>query len=495
MKKVIALFLITTLLTTGCATKKDEKSSKVNLDGKIIGEINVSCYDTMVYLPYIEEAVKKFETKYPNTKINVSSFSKMPEMKTVVNDDGSVLQLMTSENDEQAKSDYINKVNTEIMSSNGADIYAMDILPSYKYAEASQIENLNDYIKVDGSFNKADYRENILKAVEYKGEQYIFPIDYSFEYLAYDKTLFGEEEINEINKKNLFTFDELFSIAKSSFENKNEEIKMFEFFGSEHLFRTQFNMNYSKFIDIENRKADFTNGEFISLLENFNIYNEKGYVKDSMPKNIIETGESIPKINLEQNDEQFFYKNKMQMGILGDVYKNENINYITTFGSNSTNDEVFGILSNDKGEVSSSYSQAYAINSSSKNKKLAWEFIKFLASEEMQMSANLFSRPINKSAFDKKAKEEITGEFYEKMNSDAIKTEADRALTEDETKAYDKYLTLLNELSNAININFIQDTIVNDIVFNEVTNYFDGKKSAKEVASQVQNKVELYLSE
>lgn len=503
MKKLLSLFLVSVLFVTGCGAKTTEDNkgatqkptdnkdttSDIKLGGEITGDLKVSCYDSIFYLPYLKEAGKKFEAKYPGTKINIESFSKLPEMQNIKNDDGTVTQVIKAENDEQSKKDYINKINTEIMSNSGADLYAMDVLPFYKYADSSQIENLNDYIKADTTFNKSDYHENILKAMEYKGGQYIFPTEYSLNYLAYDKSLFDENLITELNKKNVHTFDELINIAKTAFDtinkDKDKPIRMFDFFNSEMMFKTEFNLSYSKFVDIENKKANFIDGEFVKLLEKPKLYADQGYIKP----------ESTEKMDtfVMQNDEQVFYKYKKQYSLLGDVYKNENMSFIGGGTSNTDNDKPAGLVSNEQGQVSSTYTQAYSINSNSKNKNLAWEFMKFLASEEMQSSFTL-DLPINKAAFDKKAKQAITGELYQKSDSNAPKTE-DRALTDDEKKAYDEYISILNELSNNLNVHFIDDIVINDVIFNEVNNYFSGKKSAEEVAKFIQNKVELYLSE
>ncbi|QHI73531.1 type 2 periplasmic-binding domain-containing protein [Aminipila terrae] len=156
MKKWIAVLCIVALgfSVTGCG-QKQEASLKQMLSEKLSGEITVSCYDTMMYKDFLENAAKVFEKKHPGTKINVEGFAPMPEVKKM--EDGSVMT--SSTNNEQEQADYISKVNTELMSGKGADILAMDVLPYYKYADGGQLENLQNYMDADSSFDIKDYKK------------------------------------------------------------------------------------------------------------------------------------------------------------------------------------------------------------------------------------------------------------------------------------------------------------------------------------------------
>jgi len=134
---------------------------------EINGEITVSCYDLSMSQSFLEEAARQFEQKYPGTKVNITSFSAMPEVKKS-EQDGEQIQAVIQEDDPQGRTDYISKTSTSLMSGQGADLLAMDVLPVYKYVESGQLENLKEYLDQDIDFNSSDYQDNILKALEFQ---------------------------------------------------------------------------------------------------------------------------------------------------------------------------------------------------------------------------------------------------------------------------------------------------------------------------------------
>ena len=99
--------------------------------------------------------------------------------------------------------------------------------------------------------------------------------------------------------------------------------------------------------------------------------------------------------------------------------------------------------------------------------------------------------PINNEARTEKAKADIKGmSFNPKTNQEENQGEA---LTESQQIALDRYTKTMDELSEELNYYPIQDDTINDMVDNEVAHYFDGSKSAEEVAKTLQKKLELYF--
>jgi ABC-type glycerol-3-phosphate transport system substrate-binding protein len=71
-------------------------------------------------------------------------------------------------------------------------------------------------------------------------------------------------------------------------------------------------------------------------------------------------------------------------------------------------DEIAGLLTNEAGQAAFRCYQSYGMNANSKNKTLAWEFIKFMLSEEMQQSLNLLGFPVNNAALIENSKVNMT---------------------------------------------------------------------------------------
>ena len=166
MKKWIAIVCAATLVfsVTSCGQTK-EASVEQLLREKLAGEVTVSCYDTMFYKDFLEKAAKTFEKKNPGTKINVESFAPMPDVKTSQSGD-TMISVVSTGDDTQERAGYIGKINTELMSGEGADVLAIDILPYYKYADSGQLEDLQDYMDADSSFDSSDYCERCIGSNE-----------------------------------------------------------------------------------------------------------------------------------------------------------------------------------------------------------------------------------------------------------------------------------------------------------------------------------------
>ncbi|MDR0313885.1 MAG: hypothetical protein LBI14_09835, partial [Treponema sp.] len=192
MKNVFCGFLtmVILLILAGCGKSASGGTglSPEFFDSKIEGQITVSAYDTLLYKTYLEEAARGFEALYPGTKVNIETFSAMPIYTTIM-EGGVEYTMVETSDDPQSRQDYLSRINTNLMSGRGADLYATDILPLHKYVESKTLENLEPYMNLDPSFNKVDYRQNILEALCYKDGIWFMPMDYDFRYFAYDSIL------------------------------------------------------------------------------------------------------------------------------------------------------------------------------------------------------------------------------------------------------------------------------------------------------------------
>lgn len=119
-----------------------------------------------------------------------------------------------------------------------------------------------------------------------------------------------------------------------------------------------------------------------------------------------------------------------------------------------------------------------SINSRSQNKEEAWEFVKYLLSEDIQ-----FYLSENNFAVNRKADERRIAAFAEEL-------EKYNLLGDDNIEA-------INDIKNSLNKNAalgVPDELFNTI-WEEVKAYLCGSGSAEETAKVIQNKVELYLNE
>ena len=499
MKKICFLFLIFTVLIifAGC---KNGKSAGEGPDSdffkrKIEGEITISAYDTMSYRSYLEEAARAFEEQYPGTKVNIETFSSMPEIRT----GGSGNMQMTSvqmQNDPQSRSDYLSRVNTSIMSGTGADIYAMDIIPLHKFVESGNLENLELYMNLDPDFKKNEYRQNIFDASKYSGGLWFLPMDYTFNYFAYDSTLIPSGITSGFgNNKSFNTFD-LFRIGIPLYDNTYRIFNINDFDrGMGGMFNQLFNENFEEFVSLKTgrvffeRSADSQDISFANLLVSVREYGQQGYI----PRAI--TGQQdagrIMRQAMDAPKDRFFFKLNNNFS-LATQYMRSTGRMVAMFSSGSVlgiedDDKVAGIQANADGSVPYRFNQGFGINSQSKNKETAWAFIRFLLSEEMQLSTNLnvMGLPVHNEARSQKSEMTFTGSLYG-MSA---------ALNEQGRRSLQEYMTEIESLSGLINSYNVRDTNISDMVAQDVQFFIDGSRTAEEAARILQNKADLYLSE
>lgn len=132
------------------------------------------------------------------------------------------------------------------------------------------------------------------------------------------------------------------------------------------------------------------------------------------------------------------------------------------------------------------------VNANSGNKEGAWEFIRFLLSEETQHSLEIYNTPVSKSAFAAQAQKEIEEGAVVEIQGVTGKVrkmiKGDEDLTEEKAQEIEAFL----EDARALPIRTVP---ILDIICEESRDYFDGSKSAEDVIKVIKNRVSLYTQE
>jgi len=456
---------------------------------EITGEITVSAFEAVTYGSFLEEAARAFELKYPGTTVNVEIFSAMPEIRRRETGDGRVMAVMGMEDDTAARNDYIQAINTELMSGRGPDILAMDILPLYKYIERGVLTDLRPFMEADANFNSSDFRENILAASMIDERLYMLPMDFMFNFYTYDSYLLPglSSRLTDIR----VSTEELIELGSEVFEEVNDRLDahayMFNLNGGRQrpsMFQTMFDQNFTNFVDIRGRSANFNDGTFAEFLEDIQSYVEKGYIRAGA-QDFAQIAGGGPEMLERMREERFFFKPKNILNLVSSFYQNPNAPMLmrgVALG-NEEDDVIAGIASNPFGETPFTYTQAYAINANSDNQATAWAFISFLASYEMQTSMNLRGLPVHNEAFNQRLERDL----LRQMGLSSLDSQGQSILAD--------FKATVNEMAAAINIFFIQDNAITQIIDAELEHFFDGSRSALDVAANIQNRVNLYLNE
>jgi len=463
----------------------------------IRGEITVSAYDSMMYRSYLEEAARAFEAKYPGTKVNVETFSAMPEVRNM--DQGNFrATAVQGYDDSQGRADYLSRVNTNIMSGTGADVYAMDVLPLHKFVGSGTLENLEPYMNIDPGFNRAELRQNILDALRYRNGTWFLPMDYTFNYYAYDSSLIPAQIASGFGVDKSFSTDDLFKLGIPLYDGNYKLFNTVDYMrGPGGMFSQLLNESIKSYINLETSRPNFLDGGFTGLLSSVSNYAEKGYI----PRGVTgqqgggqqgggQQGGNLMQRSMTPTD-RYYFKLNGNVSLMGQFTRSSGMMLrMMTMGVNPAideDDEIAGIQANADGSVPFGFNQGFGINSQSKNKETAWAFIKFLLSKEMQLSTNLmsFGFPINNAARAEKAELSFTGSLFSQS----------AVLSDQQRQVLERYKAAVEKLSDNINSFVVQDASINDMIAQEVQYYFGGSRTAAEVARVLQNKADLYLSE
>ncbi|MCL2059170.1 MAG: extracellular solute-binding protein [Oscillospiraceae bacterium] len=541
------------------------------------GALSISAYDTMAYSSSLEAAAQAFNEKYPDVEIVIDTFSAMPELKRSESPDGRTASMSAQiVDDPQGRADYANKVNTSLMSGAGADILAVDVIPIAKYVESGLLENLSPYMEQDPGFDPAQYRSNILDAVSWKGGTWFLPMDYMFNYYTYDTTLIDSGLIGDVpggfGADSAFTTEQLFELAIPLYDGETMIINTPSYTGfSNSLLARLLRERWSEFVDIANKRANFTSGSFVEMLNKVVDYDDSGYVPGSLAGQV-DLELAMDRMAQAPTD-RYYFKPSQNMSLLTFFLRQSQSRYNVGFSIGGASaidddDELAGIAANADGAVPFTYTQAFAINANSTNKHAAWEFIKFMLGGEMQASGAggiLRGLPVHNETRERQMENMITsmatGMGMRTSGSGAVgygrigrgsgdsadqgggggapnnsqgggnpggsgnpdgtadspggtannpgggsadlsdeDPEAQRVSPDDMLQEIDpeilkKYNDTIERFSDQINTFEIKDAIIDDMIQAEVSYFFEGAKTADEVAATLQSKVELYLNE
>lgn len=242
-------------------------------------------------------------------------------------------------------------------------------------------------------------------------------------------------------------------------------------------------MSGNQFIDWESGTCNFNSDEFVQMLEFIKTFPE-------------EIDDEIFTDEYWNNYESMWREGK----VIGTVY------YLSNFRDyNNTEKGTFGEKitmigfpsSNEDGSVISADMQ-FALSSKSSNKEGAWAFLRTFLTDEYQEENVRYGFPISIKRLNELAAEAREKPYY--MDENGNKEEYDSTyyingqeiiippMTKEETDAFIEQLYSFTQV-------YKQDDTLLNIITEESAPYFAGQKSAKDVASIIQSRVQIYVNE
>lgn len=444
-KRIIGAGLTVSLLCsvfTACGNNA-ESANQPYVQPEMKGEITVSVYQSEEWL---EMAVQMFEKKYPDMKVRVEPFYTGMDTYIVENGGVSLVDRPTG----QTKEDYATWLNTQLLSGNAGDIIiTSEGLAIQKYENMGVFEDLSFYLDNTAEFNEESYHMNIFDAYRTEtGELYQFPVSaMACPLFIFDKKIAEETgKAENINGKAM-TWREALTLGEEMYDASSLPGKGMP--EARTILANIFTKEVAASVDYTNEKVQLREKELFEILEAF---------------------------------DEFGYYNAYTWDAGSDNFKIFGLEYTPDTTAAGVLVMSGGCLaaqwmqSDGKVHLSPYFTKDFGINSRSENKDLAWEFLKFLLSDEVQTLPAFPYAGINKNGL--RARIETycsTSEIFDGRSEEML-------------KMIDGWLSLVNGYRP-------EDTDLIQLGDGILAEFLDGTLTAEEAVQEAGFRLEQYLSE
>ncbi len=359
----------------------------------------------------------------------------------------------------------LTQFNNEITSGAGPDIIDLSMGNADLYIAKGIMEDLNPYIDAAG-IKRDDYVEKAFHAYAVGDKMYgIVP---SFSVM----TVMGKT--SDVGEKQGWTIDDVMNLMQS----KPEGTELFSYCAKDTMLYYMCNMSLDSFIDWETGECKFDDGYFEKVLEFANQF----------PKEV------------EYNEEDESVPSKIQSGklLLQEIGISDMQSYqmyAMMFGEPIT---FIGFPTNGGTGSYIAPATAMGINAKSENKEGAWEFLKTLIEEDYQKNSVEWNFPVLKTALDAQFEEAMEPEYME-VNGEKVEQpkttwgwdDFEAEIFAAKQEEVDAVKALIESIDGTVSNN----EEISKIIAEEAAAYFEGQKSAKDVAGIIQSRVKIYVNE
>lgn len=405
-----------------------------------IKSITLACINTDEQL---EQRVIKSNKKNPETRIRIKTF----------------WEEIGEEDYEDAMARFVTNMasdpDVDVVYFNGYTPYA-DMM---NFASKGLLIDLNTYLESDAEVKRDDLMASILNACTYNNMLVGLPTGFSV------STVIGKA--SDVGTKPGWTFDDM----KALLESKEPGTQLFYGRTREWALQMCMNLGYKQFVDMENATCTFDTQEFVDVLEFANLFPEEFDWNTAEDETILM---NQGKVLLSAYNLTDFAEIQLYTEIFGD--KLTYIGYPTIEGN--------GALM--------TMGSTFAVTKNCEMPEHAWKLIReyFLPVEEDANSQGYYSYnlSIRNDEFDKFCKNAMSDDNNGSWGWGDFEVEIKPATQEqvDEVKDLIANITAVDGAVSSAMLNIINE---------EAAAFFNGQKSAQEVASIIQSRMQVYLSE
>lgn len=365
----------------------------------------------------------------------------------------------------------VTQLNNDIISGNMPDILIGSTnLPMDTYISKGLIADVSALIEKDEELSKTEFIQNVFDAYSVKGKlYYVIP---SF----YVRTVMGKTSV--LGDRTSWNMEEFQQFV----ESLPEGTQAFGELTRDYFTYMMLQYAGSDFVDVSTGKCNFDSPEFIGMLEYAKTLPTEISYDDNMDA-YWSNYQSQYRENRTALMETYISSVK-DMSTYINGYFGEDVTYI---GFPSA-DGVGSVIGADN---------MYAISAKSANLDGAWQFVRYYLTDENQENLD-WGLPVSRKAFDAKAQEALEKPYY--LDENGNKVEYDNTFDiNGESIVIDplnqaQIDQLVNALTSTTKAVYYNSDIEN-IISEETAAFYEGQKSAEEVAKIIQSRAQIFVDE
>ena len=376
--------------------------------------------------------------------------------------------LYNSESDYEAG---ITRLNTDIASGKVPDIVVInDSMPVESYISKGLFEDLKPYIEKDEELDITNYMPNVLEAYSVDGKLYRLVPYYTINTLIAKTSDVGQERgwtVQDVN--------ELMS-------TKPEDAMFLNYVDRRTMLLYCMSSAGNQYVDWENGTCSFDTDSFIEMLDFLKQFPETigdDMYTDEYWENYDSMWREGKVVAMMYNVSGFRDYQYVQQGTFGEP--------VTMIGYPTGNGDGSAIMP----------ALQMAMSAKSSCKEGAWQFLRYYLTDEYQ-DAIPYGLPLSIKKLDSMGEEAMKKPTYTDENGNEVESEdyyylggveiPINPMTKEEVENFKKTLYSFNQVYN-YDDNLIQ------IIEEEAAAFFNGQKSAKDVAAIIQSRVKIYVNE
>ncbi len=337
------------------------------------------------------------------------------------------------------------------------------------------VEDLTPYYEKDSEVTGADLIQSVREAMEYDGKLYYVTPSFSIKTMA--------AKTKDVGRDSGWTVAEMKKLIDTKGENaelfssKDVKIGCLEYF--------VFN-NMSDYIDWETGICTFDSEEFKYLLE---LCNKEG-IDEEMDVSMVDIQEEANSVYSRFKNNEYLLLQEQSLDLNQIQLERKIIADEVTY---------IGYPGKDKKGSLFLFNSKYGISAQSELKEPAWDFIRSFLSKEYQKSIE-YEMPVIQEMFDYKLKQLTATEVYTDEFGEIIQPVEERTMTYGDIEVeigiptqedVETYINIINQTKYCVD----GDGVIFNIILEEATDYFKGKKSLDKTVEVIQNRVTTYVNE